>query len=355
MKVSILGSGDYGSALTTPLNRNDIPVKIYARSEKSKSKCENSGMIDLNKTTVVTDMALATEETDIIIIAVTSAGVKDIVKQLKPLYNNQIICVASKGIDPESGLFMNEVVEKELDTDKVCILSGPSFAEDVAKERPLIVTIAGDEKLTQVLKNCFNAKDFMVELSSDVIGTACWGSLKNVMAIGVGIMQGQKNTNFNLISGIYDMSFAETKLISNHLGGKESSSLKHSGFADFALTCGVGFHYKDPEVKENFSRNKRFGMYVGKGYPIDQALIKVGTVEGYSTLKGLEKLIETGRLDLNSVRDKMRKIYIQPDSPVEGTVVGSLIDIVLKGKSPRLLVNYLFPDRGKEFEREKEE
>jgi|GEM_PF-4614301 len=218
--------------------------------------------------TVTTDIAEVVEGADVIVIAVSSAGIHDIVAQLKPLYKkDQIICNTTKGIDPETGLFMHEIIQREIDTDKICILSGPSFAKDIMRlapisiegaaneeiigilrhhlpeaddedlakilkncinsvekeivvSSPIDVTIAGDETSTGILKRCFHSDDkFRIQRSTDVIGTACWGSLKNSMAIATGIMQAHEDIHDNTLAMFHNKGGVEIAIIAYALGG----------------------------------------------------------------------------------------------------------------------------------------
>jgi glycerol-3-phosphate dehydrogenase (NAD(P)+) len=211
----------------------------------------------------------ALQDADVILIAVPSAAFREVLTLIQPLISTSIpIIWATKGLDNLKGQFLHETAEEILGkTRSYAVLSGPSFAREVAIGLPTAAVIASiDSSFANELLNYFNSSHFRIYLSTDVIGVEIGGVVKNVLAIATGIADGMK-LGANARSALITRGLAEMTRLGLALGGQYETFTGLAGLGDLVLTC-----------TDNQSRNRRFGLALGEGKKTDIAEKEIGQV-----------------------------------------------------------------------------
>jgi glycerol-3-phosphate dehydrogenase (NAD(P)+) len=275
--IAILGAGSWGTALALYLARRGQAVQIWsietAEINAMRADKENRRyMPGFSLPALIQPMATLEEVVQgvqDILIVVPSAGFKQTLKQVKPLLPTgaRITC-ASKGLDTETGQLLSEIAEEIMGKDfPFAVLSGPSFAREVAASVPTAVVIASKHKafLAEISER-FQSEIFCIHQSHDVIGVETGGVVKNVIAIATGISDGM-GFGTNTRSALITLGLAEMIRLGTALQGKLDTFIGLSGMGDLILTC-----------SDDLSRNRRLGLSLGKGRNIEEAEREIGQV-----------------------------------------------------------------------------
>ncbi|MCI9063622.1 MAG: NAD(P)-dependent glycerol-3-phosphate dehydrogenase [Clostridia bacterium] len=296
MKICVLGAGAYGSALSIILNENGNDVTMWTRFEQeatemnSNHKCSKLPEVTLpNNIKVSSSLNEATKDAAFVVIAIPTAFVSGVLKEAKEFIKDKPIVIASKGIEQDSCLFVSDMVDDILETDNIAVLSGPSFAIDVANKVPVGITLACQHKETiELVTKAFCNGHFKLRVCSDIIGTEICGAIKNVIAIAAGILDGMGMPESTSAMFINE-SIHDIKSLIKGLGGDGSTILSFAGFGDLLLTA------TSPK-----SRNYSFGHLIGSGASkseIDEYIANT-TIEGLYTLKSIHQLIENRNVEM---------------------------------------------------------
>lgn len=321
MKVGLFGTGAYGMALASILEENHIDVTMWTKFEDEKnSLVKNRGNENLianfklsDKVQFTTDVLECAKDKELLIIAIPAAFVGDLCKELKNCFKKeQHICIASKGIEQNTGLFVHEIVKKYIDTENIAVISGPSFAKDVVEKKPIGLSLATKNNNTkEVVKHALRNSYVKLRHTEDVVGTEICGSIKNVIALAAGMLEGlggNPSTSAMLITeALHDM-----EEIIEAFGGNSRTVLSFAGFGDLLLTC-----------TSTNSRNFTFGKMIGENQEKEKLnqYVETTTVEGYYTLESIYQLL----------KDKKVKIPI----------ISLIYNIINKNKNPEDLLKFL--------------
>jgi glycerol-3-phosphate dehydrogenase (NAD(P)+) len=214
-------------------------------------------------------LSAAIQDVDDVIIVVPSVGFRATLNMLKPLIHPhvRVIC-ASKGLDGETGKLLSEVAEETLGKEhKFAVLSGPSFAREVAAGKPAAVVIASHHKaLVSELTKRFDSPLFRIYPSNDVVGVEVGGVVKNVIAIATGIFDGME-LGANARSALITHGLEEIMRLGIRLGGQKDTFVGLAGLGDLILTC-----------SDDLSRNRRMGLALGRGKNVQEAEREIGQV-----------------------------------------------------------------------------
>lgn len=313
MKVCVLGCGAYGTALATILDENKNDVAMWTAFEEEKLEITKSrrcsklpGIVIPDSIKIYTDISLACNEVDMILVAVPAGAVNDTSKKIKDYIGNATVCIASKGIEQGSCKFLYDVVKENINTDDIAIISGPSFAIDVAHKVPVGLTLATtNEKAKETIIKCFSNSHFKLRHTNDVIGTEICGAIKNVIAIASGILDGL-NMPESTSALLINESIHDIKELIKELGGDGKTVLSFAGFGDLLLTA-----------TSEKSRNYTFGKLIGKGNQkeIDN-YINNTTIEGLYTLDSISQLIREKNIDVPIINLVYSIIY-NKEKPTE--------------------------------------
>ncbi len=316
MKVTILGSGAYGIALALMFNKNNCDITIWERFEdKAKDIIKHRenkqvlpGVKIPDNIKITTDLEDSIVGSELIVIAIPAGFVDEVTLKIKDIVSKeQHICIASKGIEQDTCLFVDDVVRKYIKSKKIAVISGPSFAVDIAKYVPIGLTIASKCKKTiKVVKKGLENDTLKLRETDDMIGTEICGSIKNVMAIASGMLDGMGLPESTQAMFITE-SLHDIKELIKALGGDGKTVLSFAGFGDLLLTC-----------TSTKSRNFTFGKIIGEKRPkneIDNYIANT-TIEGLYTLKSIHKLIKNKKVDIPIV-DLVYDIVFNNEDPEE--------------------------------------
>ena len=314
MKITVLGAGAYGCALAQILSENKNEVTIWTPFEEEvKTLTEERQTPKLpnvtiyNNIQITTDLEKALENSKLIVEAIPTAFLSSSIKEVKKYYKNTPICIATKGIEQKTNLFVYDVVKNILKTDKIAVISGPSFAIDIAHNYPVGLTLACQDKETIDLTfKALANNHFKLRKSHDIIGTELCGSVKNIIAIASGILKGlnmPESTSAMLITE----SLHDIRALIKGLGGDGNTVLSYAGFGDLLLTA------TSPK-----SRNYSFGLLIGSKVSKEEIdnYIKNTTIEGLYTLKSISELVKNKDVDMPII-NLMEKIIYEHKAPEE--------------------------------------
>lgn len=319
MKICVLGCGAYGSALSKVLSENKNEVVAWTKFKKEANTLTETRIapklpdVILPKSIKFTnDLEEAAKNADFVLVAVPTAFVTETLKKAKPYIKDKPICIASKGIEQNSHLFVSEIVENILGTNNIAAFSGPSFAIDVANKVPVGLTLACQNKTTtDLITKAFCNDHFKLRVTGDIIGTEICGAIKNVIAIAAGILNGM-NLPESTSAMFITESIHDIKELIKGLGADGDTIESFAGFGDLLLTS------TSPK-----SRNFSFGQLIGNGATKEEIdnYIKNTTIEGLYTLKSIKGLIEGKNVGM--------------------PIINLIEEIIYGEKKPQDLVNFL--------------
>ncbi len=319
MKICILGSGAFGLSLATIFIKNKHKVVVYSHTkeeEKELKKTRKSNklpnyIID-EKITITNSLKRAVNKSDLIVIAVPAHAVDEITKKISPLITkNMHILLATKGIENDTCAFLNEVIERNINTNKIAVISGPTFATDIIKDVPIGFSLGTTNTKTQkLIKTLIENDKTKIRVTQDIIGVEICGSIKNVMAIASGMLNGMKVTDSTKALFLTE-SLNDIKELIDCLGGNKKTILSFAGFGDILMTC-----------TSTTSRNFSYGKLIGEGKLKEaEKYAQTKTVEGLYTLKSIKELIKREHVKM--------------------PIVNLISDIITNNKNKEELLNFL--------------
>lgn len=280
MNIGILGGGSFGIALAVHLSRNGHTVRVWEIDTKRVEYIQKNRKHDLlpqaqipHSLIISSDISIV-KDCPVVLVAVPSQFVVDSCQTVKKyLQKDTIVVCCSKGFDPKSKQVLYQGM-KEILSQPLAVLSGPSHAEELVQGKVTGVVIASEnKKVNEQLRNLFAAESFIVDLSTDPVGVQLGGALKNIISIILGIAHGlQLGDNAEAL--LLTKGFHQLADLGVHLGGKKETFYGLAGLGDLIAT-GMSQH----------SRNRRFGELIAQGMGKARALAEVGmVVEGLSAL-----------------------------------------------------------------------
>ena len=313
MRVTVLGTGAYGLALANMLNQNNNEIILWSKFEEEITHLQKE-----NKAKVLPNIKLpsnfkytfnmeeAVKKSKLIIIAVPAGAVNEVSKQLAKYYKKDMhICIASKGIEQNSCLFVSSVVEKYIKTKKLAVISGGTFAIDMFNNCPLGLSLATRNKNTSlIVKEALENKYLKLRTTNDIIGIEICGSIKNVIAIASGMLSGLGYPDSTSCMFITE-SLNDIKNLIKALGGNKKTILSFAGFGDLLLTC-----------TSTKSRNYTLGKMIGERKPKEEIdnYINNTTIEGLYTLKSIYKLLRRKKVKMPII-DLIYNIIFKETAP----------------------------------------
>ena len=292
MQVCVIGSGSFGTALANTLAVNAERVHMWAREpdlvEAINARHENPtylpGIPLAPHVRATNDLGEALAGAGLVVLATPSHVTREVVARAQPhLPRGVPIVTVAKGIENDTLLTMTEVLEDALPEEfhpYLAVLSGPSFAKELAQRRPTVVTIASAwDKVAVRCQKVFQTDVFRTYTSNDVVGVQYGGALKNVIAIAAGIADGMDLGN-NARAALITRGLAEISRMAVRKGGNPLTLSGLSGMGDLVLTC-----------TGELSRNRTVGLHLGKGRPLQEVLGDMRQVaEGVKTARSAEDL-----------------------------------------------------------------
>lgn len=298
MKITILGTGAYGLALSLMFNKKINDIVLWTKFEDEKNTIEKNRKNEQvlpniripDNIKVTTDFDEAIRGAKLIVIAVPAAFVEDMGQMLKDkLTDQQHICIASKGIERDTCSFVHDILLRNVKTDNLAVISGPSFAIDIANMNPVGLSIATKNAETErILKSTLQNDSLKLRTTDDIIGVEICGSIKNVIAIAAGMISGMGYSESTQAMFITE-SLHDIKELIDTLGGNKNTILSFAGVGDLLLTA-----------TSTKSRNFKLGFMIGSNVSRKELdnYIKNTTIEGLYTLKSIYKLLGNKKVDM---------------------------------------------------------
>ena len=306
MKIAVLGSGGWGTALAMVLDRNGHNTVLWSFFEEEikalKETRENKllkGVKIKESITLTSNLDEALEGADMLVIAVPSHIVKKTAQSLKKYDNIPLIVNVAKGFDEENNERLSTVIKNELNTDKVVVLSGPTHAEEVAREIPTtIVAACENEEYSKLVQDAFMNENFRVYTNTDVAGVEVAGAIKNVIALCAGISDGC-GFGDNTKAALMTRGMKEITRLGLAMGGEAETFAGLTGMGDLIVTC-TSMH----------SRNRRCGILIGQGKLKDEAVEEIGmVVEGVKSCVCVYNLSKQYSVEMPIVETAYKVLY----------------------------------------------
>lgn len=306
-KVMVLGAGGFGISLAMMCHRCGHEVTVWSHREEEAKRLQTEreqkkllpGVI-LPQEIVFTSSLEAAAHSDLIIMAVPSFAVRETAHKLRDIIGQKtiVVCVA-KGLEQETFYDFSTVLSQELEHNDNVILTGPSHAEEVGRGEATTVVVASRSRdAAMKVQDWLMNPDFRVYVNDDVIGVELGGALKNIIAVASGIADGV-GVGDNAKAALMTRGITEIARLGVAMGGHQETFAGLSGIGDLIVTC-TSMH----------SRNRRFGILVGQGVPVQQALEQVGmVVEGYSCTKVAYQLAQKMGVDMPITTQTYQVLY----------------------------------------------
>jgi glycerol-3-phosphate dehydrogenase (NAD(P)+) len=313
--IAVLGAGSYGTALAISLARNGNPTLLWGRNADdirvmTEQRMNQRYLPDIplpDSLAVTADLAYAVGECRDILISVPSHAFADTLKQIKPyLQPAARVAWATKGLEPETGRLLQDVAKEILgDEVSLAVLSGPTFAKELAKGLPTAISLSStDPEFIATLSDLLHCtKTFRVYTNPDFIGVQLGGAVKNVIAIGAGMADGI-GFGANARTALITRGLTEMCRLGCALGAKKETFMGMAGLGDLVLTC-----------TDNQSRNRRFGLLLGEGKGVDEAMTTIGqVVEGYRNAKEVFNLAQRVGVEMPITEQIYQVLYQGKDA-----------------------------------------
>ena len=324
-KVSVLGAGSWGTALSLLLCKNGHEVTLWSAledevrmlCEKREHESKLPGVRLPEDMKITADLGDSLQDPDVAVLAVPSPFTRSTAHRMAPFVKKgQIIVNVAKGVEEHTLMTLSEIISEEIPQADVCVLSGPSHAEEVGKGLPTTCVVSAEKRETaEYLQGIFMSPVFRVYTTPDILGVELGGALKNVIALAAGTADGLgygDNTKAALITrGIAEISRLGTKM-----GARAETFYGLSGIGDLIVTC-ASVH----------SRNRKAGYLMGKGYTMQEAMDEVKmVVEGVYSARAAKSLAEKYQVEMPII-EEVNKVLFE-DKPAADAVR----DLMLRDK-----------------------
>ena len=294
-KVCVLGAGGFGLALAVNALKCGHSVTVWSAFKEEIDTIRNDGEhkkllpgVKIPEAVKLTYDKEDIKNNDIVIFAIPSKVLRSVSSDLNDIISKESVIVSvGKGLEIGTHKRLSQVLEEELPDNKIVILSGPSHAEEVAIGMPTTVLVASKStKAAQYVREELSNTTFRIYDSNDMVGCEIGGALKNTIALAAGISDGL-GFGDNTKAALMTRGLAEITRLGVALGGKPETFMGLSGIGDLIVTC-TSMH----------SRNRRAGILIGEGMKADEAVAKVGTVEGYGCTKAAYEFAKEKNVDM---------------------------------------------------------
>lgn len=313
--ITVLGAGSFGTSLAVAFARNGLSTYLWGNNQKH---CERLRVDRTNQKYlpdipfpstlhIEDDLKTVLAQSRDIFIVVPSYAVPQLLVEMKPhLRPDSRIILASKGLEASTGRLLQAVVEETLG--KIypfAVLSGPTFAKELAEGLPTAITLASqNQQFAQELQARIHCnKSFRVYVNDDVIGVQLGGAVKNIIAISTGISDGM-GFGANARTALITRGLVEMSRLGRALNAKVETFMGMSGLGDLVLTC-----------TDNQSRNRRFGLMLGQGLSAYQAMQEIGqVVEGYHNVREIHALAKSYGIEMPITEQMYQVLFCGKDT-----------------------------------------
>lgn len=320
ISVLVLGAGSWGTALASLLSRNGHQVTLWGRDQDAmvamQSSRENArylpGIALPESMVCSSDYESILGGVDAVLLGTPTKAFAETIKAIGPqLTENQRLIWACKGLESGSGRLLHEILEEQLPNIDSAVISGPSFAKELANGLPTAVTVASSQSAAaEEIATWFHGNNFRAYSSDDVIGVEVGGAIKNVYAIAAGISDGL-GFGANSRAALITRGLAELMRLGVAMGARQETLMGLSGMGDLVLTC-----------TDDQSRNRRFGLCLAKGLSVEDSLQEIQQV-------------------VEGVKTTFDARYLSEKYSIEMPIVDQVYDVIYNAKSPAMAVQAL--------------
>lgn len=312
--IGILGAGSWGTALALQAARTGQHTLLWEHqpgiAESLQNLRENQhylpGIPFPDNLEITANLQQCIERCDTLLLVVPSAAFRSVLERIKPILKpEQGLAWATKGLDQKNGELLHHVAEEILGTNfPLAVLSGPSFALEVAQQRPTAISLASTDKgLANRIVDYMHGDAFRIYTSHDLAGVCLGGAYKNVLAIAAGIADGLE-LGYDARAALITRGLAEMQRLGLALGGHAETFMGLAGLGDLVLTC-----------TGDLSRNRRLGMALATGGSLESIQADIGQVtEGVETARVIHKLSQTTKTDL-PIAEEVYQVLFESRSP----------------------------------------
>ncbi|WP_434340248.1 NAD(P)H-dependent glycerol-3-phosphate dehydrogenase [Motilimonas cestriensis] len=312
--ISVLGAGSYGTALAISLARNGHQTLLWGHEPEHMAKlkqerCNQAFLPDCpfpETLNIEADLATCVAASRNILLVVPSHAFGIVLKQIKPLLTPEHRVVwATKGLEPDTGRLLQDVAIDVLGRDiSLAVISGPTFAKELAAGLPTAISLSStDPVFVNDLSDLLHSEHFRVYTNEDFIGVQLGGAVKNVIAIGAGLADGL-GFGANARTALITRGLAELTRLGAALNADPKTFMGMAGLGDLVLTC-----------TDNQSRNRRFGLALGRGLSMADAQTEIGqVVEGYRNTKEVFMLSQRLNVEM-PITEQIYQVLYQGKDP----------------------------------------
>ncbi|MEA4815772.1 MAG: NAD(P)H-dependent glycerol-3-phosphate dehydrogenase [Lachnospiraceae bacterium] len=329
-KIAIIGSGSWGTALAVMFDKYGHDVTMWSWKEEEASEIRKNkenkeflpGVEIKDSLKITTSPEECVLDADIVITAIPSKFVRVNMEKFIPYVKpNQVILNVAKGMEESSLMRLSEVLCECFPNNKVCVLSGPSHAEEVGRDIPTACVIASsDIELAKELQVELMNQNFRIYTNTDVIGVELGAALKNVIALAAGMSDGLGYGD-NTKAALMTRGMVEIGRLGKAMGGKQETFMGLSGMGDLIVTC-TSMH----------SRNRRAGILLGQGKTLEEALKEVHmVVEGVNTAKSINALADKYNVRMPIARE-IKSVLFEGKDPRQ-----AVLDLMMRDKKEEAL------------------
>lgn len=315
--VSVIGAGSWGTALSILLSKNGNKVKMWTRFSKEADMINRirehvhklPGVLVPEGVVCTSDIEEALRGSDLVAIVLPSQTIRENARTIsKYIKKNTPVVCCSKGLEESTCYLLSDVIKQEIPQSRIVILSGPSHAEEVARDIPTAVVASSEDKeAAGLVQDVFMSPKFRIYTNPDIIGVQLGGAIKNAIALCAGISDGL-GFGDNTKAALMTRGIAEITRLGVALGAREETFGGLAGIGDLIVTC-TSMH----------SRNRRAGILIGQGKSVKEAIEEIGmVVEGVTTAKAAYKL-------------SIEKV-------VEMPITTEAYEVLFNGKNPQIAV-----------------
>ena len=314
--VAVLGAGSWGTALACVLARNNVQTTLWGRdpdaiAAMTQSRRNARYLPDLELPAALAlsgDLAAAVRGADVLLIVTPSHAFAELLDKIAPdLTAGSGIAWATKGFDPGSGRFLHELVAEKFPHSPAAIVTGPSFAREVAQGLPTAVTVHSSvADFSHQMAHLLHSTLFRAYTGSDMIGAELGGAMKNVLAVATGVADGM-HLGLNARAGMITRGLNEMLRLGAAIGARAETLMGLAGLGDLVLTC-----------TGDLSRNRRLGLALGRGVGLKEAVAQIGqVVESVETADTVMRLAHKYGLDL-PIASGVQRVLREEITPAEG-------------------------------------
>lgn len=314
--VSVLGAGSWGTALAAVLARNDVSTTLWGRDaaaveamQATRRNARYLPELELPQSVHFThDLEAAVRGADVLLIVTPSHAFGDLIDRIAPAVTAGTgVAWATKGFDPGSGRFLHEIVGERLPGVPAAIVTGPSFAREVAQGLPTAVTVhSADAAFAKKIADLLHSTRFRAYTGSDMVGAELGGAMKNVLAVATGVADGMR-LGLNARAGMITRGLNEMLRLGAAIGARAETLMGLAGLGDLVLTC-----------TGDLSRNRRLGLALGRGVSLKEAVAEIGqVVESIETVDTVMRLAAQHGIEL-PISQGVQRVLHEEITPAEG-------------------------------------